>query len=200
MKEVVITTRNIREWLEFDKTIAEKIIEKNRYINTDYAWYDDTINDFIEEMEKRGIDIEYKNVKFSGFYCQGDGASFTCNLSSNYIDNWITANKDEFPKLFKMVGKEFIYGKLEKNSYATHYCHDKTVDLFLYVNNEDEYSEEFNEEMEKLERLMETNLRSYMVELYNRLEKEYDYLTSDESIIETLEATEYEFDENGVIR
>ena len=51
MKEVVITTRNIREWLEFNKKVAEKIIEKNRDINIDFPWYDDTLNDFIEEME-----------------------------------------------------------------------------------------------------------------------------------------------------
>lgn len=197
MKEIVITTRNIREWLEFDKTIAEKIIEKNRYINIDYPWYDDTINDFIEEMEKRGIDIEYKNVKFSGFYSQGDGASFICNLSNTYIDNWITANKEEFPKLSNMVGKDFIYGYVSKNGYANHYCHEKTVNAHIETAIDDN---EFTEEMEKLERLIETNLRSYMVELYNRLEKGYDYLTSDESIIETLEANEYEFDENGVIR
>jgi hypothetical protein len=35
--------------------------------------------------------------------------------------------------------------------------------------------------------------------IYRRLEKEYEYLTSDESIIETIHANEYEFTEDGKI-
>ena len=33
--------------------------------------------------------------------------------------------------------------------------------------------------------------------LYKTLEAEYDYMTSEAAIIETIEANEYEFDENG---
>jgi hypothetical protein len=36
-------------------------------------------------------------------------------------------------------------------------------------------------------------------EIYKDLEKEYDYLNSDEAVIETLEANDYEFDEDGDI-
>ena len=32
---------------------------------------------------------------------------------------------------------------------------------------------------------------------YRLLEREYEYLTSDDAIKETIEANEYEFDENG---
>jgi hypothetical protein len=42
-------------------------------------------------------------------------------------------------------------------------------------------------------------LKSLLEDYRIILSKEYDYLTSRESIIETIEANEYEFDENGNI-
>lgn len=36
-------------------------------------------------------------------------------------------------------------------------------------------------------------------EIYRELEKEYDGLTSDESVIEALEANYYEFEEDGTL-
>lgn len=40
-------------------------------------WYQDTIELFIEDMKEFGLYICTGNVQFSGFYRQGDGASFT---------------------------------------------------------------------------------------------------------------------------
>ena len=42
-------------------------------------------------------------------------------------------------------------------------------------------------------------LKDFMRWIYRLLEKEYEYLTSREAIIETIEANDYEFDENGNI-
>lgn len=199
MKTIEITTRTIGEWLKYDKKIAEKIIEKYRDINTNFEWYADTIAEFVKEMEVKGIDIDTKNVHFSGFWRQGDGASFTCDLSPKYINEWIISNKDEFPILYKnYTDWNEIDGKVEKNGYGNHYYHEKTVNVNLSCY--DDIGEDAEKEIEKLENLIETVLRGYMVSLYNTLEKEYEYLTSDESVIETLKANEYEFDIDGRIR
>lgn len=199
MKTIEITTRTISEWLEYNKNVAEKIIEKYRNININFAWYADTIAEFVKDMERKGIDIDYKNVKFSGFWSQGDGASFTCDLSSKYINEWIISNKEELPILYKnYTNWNEIDGKVEKNGYGNHCCHEKTVNVNLSCY--DDIGEDAEKELEKLENLLETVLRGYMVSLYNTLEKEYEYLTSDESVVETLKANEYEFDIEGRIR
>ncbi len=39
-------------------------------------WYDPIIEAFIEDMNTIGIDIDSSSVQFSGFWNQGDGASF----------------------------------------------------------------------------------------------------------------------------
>jgi hypothetical protein len=40
-------------------------------------------------------------------------------------------------------------------------------------------------------------LRAFMKWIYRQLEREYDYLTSDEAIAESIIANEYEFTEEG---
>lgn len=199
MKIIEITTRTIGEWLEFDKKIAEKIIEKYRDINTDFAWYDGTIQNFVEDMAEKGLEIDAKNVNFSGFWNQGDGASFICDLSEKYLNEWIIANKEEFPILYeKYTSWNEICGKVEKNSHGYHYSHEKTVNV--QIDPYDDIGEEGGKEIDALQTMIESALRGYMVSLYNTLEKEYYSLISDESVIDTLKANEYEFDIDGRIR
>lgn len=61
-----------------------KLIEKHRDWNVDHDWYDCTIGDFCEVAKSFGIDVERKDVQFSGFWSQGDGASFTFGTVNAY--------------------------------------------------------------------------------------------------------------------
>jgi hypothetical protein len=65
--------------------------------------------------------------------------------------------------------------------------------------NEFENAEGEWEQMEDRDRetVVENNLRWLADWLYNRLEKDHDWLTSDEVVAENIIANEYEFDENG---
>jgi hypothetical protein len=45
--------------------------------------------------------------------------------------------------------------------------------------------------------IVEETRHNFCREIYRALETEYDYLTSEEAIIETIEANEYEFTEDG---
>ena len=53
--------------------------------------------------------------------------------------------------------------------------------------------------MEKLEDSITEAYHDECDEIYRKLEKEYDYLVSDESVKETLLANDWEFDEFGKI-
>lgn len=64
---------------ELSPESKQKAIEKQQDINVDDdEWWEYTIEAFIEDMQELyGVDVEEGDVKFSGFYSQGDGASFT---------------------------------------------------------------------------------------------------------------------------
>ncbi len=55
-----------------------KVIEKYNDINTDHDWSQWTIDDWKEKLERQGF--LSPEIYFSGFWSQGDGASFTAEI------------------------------------------------------------------------------------------------------------------------
>lgn len=53
------------------------LIEQYRDCNADHDWYSYTYDYFIEQLGSLGLDLFKSNIQFSGFWSQGDGASFT---------------------------------------------------------------------------------------------------------------------------
>lgn len=54
----------------------QALIEKHRDWNVDNDWYDYTFDDFVTVAESFGFAVDKDKIRFSGFWSQGDGASF----------------------------------------------------------------------------------------------------------------------------
>jgi hypothetical protein len=68
----------------------------------------------------------------------------------------------------------------------------------ILVNNYDEVTEDNQWEFDQDADEMEEDFKNELCECYlTILREEYEYLTSEEAIIQTIEANEYEFDEEG---
>lgn len=181
------------------------LLEKYRYINTEHDdWWDYVELDFKEGMKAVGIDVH--RIYFSGFSSQGDGACFEGKLDNAlvYLDHH---HKDQHPMIRKLLengGGVYIncdhYGR-----YAHAYCttfraeHDP---LHTVMDQPTEFHEAIVEqwgellvkEMEDFETAVTEQWRTYMHELYRKLEAEYEYLTSDEAVWETITANELDTD------
>ena len=173
----------------FDELTDEqkkKAIEQYRDINTHYNWHDDTLNDFKEALEILG----FKNVtiSYSGFWSQGDGASFTGEFivpsDDDTLEMRLKKFKSKFPWIYESedtLFKRYSGLKFDDDEFETyevyrighHYYHSKTITC-----DHDELKE---------------FVRSFSDFMYETLEKEYDHLTSDEVVEETLIANEMEF-------
>lgn len=139
-------TKTYLKFNELTKKQQDQVIEKLSDINTNYEWHDYSIEEFISKLKKLGFyDIK---TEFSGFYSQGDGASFTAKHKR---------------------------GVIYKNRY--NYSHSGTMNC---------------DESESL-LLVAKRLAD---KFYLELKKEYEYLQSRDAIIETIEANEYEFDQD----
>src|SRR5919202_1250224 len=65
---------------ELAPEVQKKVVERERYINVDDAyWYELIIEDWTEELERRGF--EQVKILFSGFGSQGDGACFETRIN-----------------------------------------------------------------------------------------------------------------------
>ncbi|MBU2249066.1 MAG: antitoxin of toxin-antitoxin stability system [Gammaproteobacteria bacterium] len=178
---------------ELPDETKEKVLRNLRGINVGDSFWHECIFDDIKEIGKLiGIDID--NIYFSGFWGQGDGACFEGSYS--YRNGSVKAVKEYAPmdkelhkialSLSKAQRKGF-YQSTAVIKHRGHYYHKMGTEI--WVDNYYDYDYD----------AICGGLRSFMDWIYRRLEKEYEYLTSDDSIKNTIEANEYEFDSNGKI-
>lgn len=191
----VITTKT--EYLPFEehsKEVQEKILEKHYSVNVDHEWYESTLENLTEALQKAGFnDI---NIYFSGFSRQGDGAQF--NGYYIFEGKKLAKIKKEYPKWIELHdfvrGLENIASKYSdiyfKISHKGHYSHENCTEFYFERNDYKEVKSEHEETIIH-------HCKSFMKEIYSLLEDEYDYLTSEEAIKETFDCNDYEFDAAG---
>ena len=186
MKQVTVI-KTYGTFKELTKERKAKEIKKHRDINVNYDWHTDTISDFKDTLEILG----FKNVRieFSGFWSQSDGASFTGEFylpsDDDTLEMRLDKFKSEYPWIYEIdedLFESFLDFDLSGDVYnetlniypiCHRYSHSNTITCD-------------NDSVKKF-------ARSFSDLIYERLEKEYEYLTSDEQVIETIISNEYEF-------
>jgi len=199
---------------ELSKEAQEKAIEKNREINTEgWDWWESVIDDFTKEKEDIGMtDID---CQFSGFYSQGDGASFTGKVSDNkkFLDsigiNPFVNIKDQSRKIWDIpVFSEFCNNIIISiNRIDSRHSHQNTISGLVEIDGEIEMDLgigeiielDFQKLCDKIEPQITSWARSESIKLYNDLEKYYDQLSSDKEISSALKSSGFEFNANGEI-
>lgn len=186
---------------ELSESAQEKAIEKLADINTDYDWWESTYEDFKELCKTLSIDVDLKNTFFNGFYSQGSGSSFTADID---VCECLKAIKNE--KWKEYAPKENLsFYKVTDNMLRL--CHLCTCDIqptnresSVRINfDSDTYGTHTNIDsvITEIEDFFEDVANTLNNWLFSQLQTEYEYQTSKEAIIETIEANEYEFTADG---
>lgn len=179
-------TRKIKvaKFKELNEEQKKKVLDKQRDINTDYDWSADLINEYREDLEALGFsNVE---INFTGFACQGDGASFTGNFA---IPNKRQAKKrlESFKERCGIEKFVTLAEKLLDNQFTKE---DKEEGVNIYRIN----SRYYHENTIKSDcDFVDEWAREYSKVIYRSLEKQEEYLTSDDAVKETIEANDYEF-------
>lgn len=202
-------TYNVYKFDELTNEQKEKAIENLRHINVDYDWSQWTIEDETETLEKYGFDNV--TIFFSGFWSQGDGACFVGSLDNDGLLSFLTVTKQlaKYPTLVRAIKNGTIYVNI-KITHTGHYYHENSTTIDDYTEMQD--NSELPPKLEKEHRAWFDTFdargphnesigwyHDTCRAIYRRLETEYDYLTSDEAIIETIRANDYDFTSDGKI-
>lgn len=151
---------------------TQEFIDKHRDINIEDYWHEFLLDEFKEQLEIAGFyDIE---ISYSGFWSQGDGLSFTGKFNNNWIESgeiYYESIKD----FLKYIQFKHCYFSISRISH--HYYHENTVTISSDLDSREENN-------------LLSLCRDIMKEFYRTLDKEYDYLTSDDAVIESLKANE----------
>lgn len=175
---------------ELSKEAQEKVLENLHDINVNYEWYEFEFEEMIESLTKMGF--EDADIRFSGFYSQGDGACFTANLDIDKLVKYFKL-KTKYSHLLKTHN---ITGCIRAND--SHYSHANTMSIDIDIERKDDkemYTE--STEQENFEEEILDLARTEADKIYDGLQKTYEYLTSEDSTVETIKANEYAFLKDG---
>jgi len=154
-----------------DENLKQKVLERQYDINVDHDWWDSIY-----------YDAEQIGCKISGFdigresYCD-----LSFYLSAHEIAQNIINNHGEQCDTYKTAASFLEEWQPIYNTYL------------------DESSEHYesSEYEDKLLDIEQEFCRALSEDYLYTLRREYEYLTSEEAILETLEANEYEFTDDG---
>ena len=193
-------------WHKLPESVKSKILDDNRYWNVgDFDWWDSVYELFTEDMKAIGIEVD--KMYFSGFWSQGDGACF-----EGRVCDW-----GLFLTSLGYTNPLFIEHFRQYAEFAVrhrgHYYHENCTSFTAEFNLPEEFDEEdflqvygYGEELRDAALIAALSLpensgdalkaqfteafKDHMRDLYRRLEAEYEYLTSDEVVLESLEAND----------
>jgi len=189
------TTRELFTFDELSDKAKETAISRNREWNTEHnEWWDGTVRDFVNIAKLMGIETDCSLIQFSGFSSQGDGASFTgqweCAPGGGAaVRDYAPADTDLHEIADTLAGFAGVRGQLVRRN--SNYSHANTVDVDC-TDAETGYPV-----ADEVEREVTHGLRGLMDWLYRTLEKESEYLESDEQVAESLHANNCEFTADG---
>lgn len=196
-------------WAALTDRQKSAILDKHRDWNVDDDWWDYVYEHFIEDMNAVGIEVDTTSERtangrrtpphpciwFSGFCSQGDGAYFEGRVSDFRLFAPLVGPK--YVRLFS--GQEIIDAtSLQWAGEAMRV--EATLDLIENPYDREENPlrwharESLGQELSKLwdefEGDAQQKINDYASKLYADLEKEYEHLTSDEAVLESLEAND----------
>jgi len=186
---------------ELNDKAKAKALEKLYDINTTFDWQDCVYDEFKCDASNAGFNVN--QIYYSGFWSQGDGAMFEYDTEDKLRIEFIKS-LNLSPMREKWL-TDLTYANCS-GKHSGHYYHSKCVSHsitfeadgahWLQYPNINKWIESYYEHfyefiVDKYENLCDN--------LYTSLEKEYDYLTSEEQIIETIKANDYEFYEDGTM-
>lgn len=179
-------TRTLYQFNELSDKAKQHAIEKLYDINTGFDWWEYVYDTIQKAGECLGIDYTIdgfdldrgSHVALSGKYTYRKGwrATLRAEFGGDSLPELerIGAWLQDAQKCLFWTG----YATLEPGRYGTRYSADA------------------DQGRRCLDGLVD-GLREFEHWALTLLRREYDYLTSEEAITETIEANEYEFDENG---
>ena len=185
-------TRGVYLFDELSEDAKKRAINDHYNINTDYDWYDTILFDFMDDCKNISIAVDYDDISFSGFYSQGDGASFegeVCNISMFLHHIGVELSDD----IAKCIYIRFV--RIPHCGYHEYTCKTEIEAGFDELGSDVET--EYSDILELISKRAEQVRLDLCKKLYRDLEQAYEDLTSDEGIASTLIASEYEFYENG---
>lgn len=180
----------------------QQLLEEFRTINVDYDdWAEHIYEWFEQHLVERGISWstefnqntkqDRRDMCWSGFWSQGDGFAFGGYIRNQDFKKYVTEQK--YPMLYKLIDE----GGYVKMWWDTQWRNNHRSEIhtegevFGQILEEDHpfvemWDDLLQKEVERLESDLDEDVDSLCSMMYRKLSDEYDSLTSDEAVWDTI--------------
>ena len=184
------------------------VLDKYRQWNVEHTdWWDCVEENFKSDMDAIGVRVD--KIHFSGFWSQGDGACF-----EGAVADWpVFLTSLGFSNAALIAASEMCDWYLACKHSHNLYSHHKSVSYDNQINLPDHVDDHYFADrwfdwgpddirtvtmMTNLSKYKAVDLEdefitvfeNYMIDLYKQLYEEYEYLTSDASVLDSLDAND----------
>lgn len=190
---------------ELNPAAQQRAIE--RYADSIWGdWYEHVYADWEPRLKNEGF--QDPKIMFSGFWSQGDGASFKAwfYFTGAEAEKWLTEQDKELLIAkrveWKMDGFDpgdlIFEGSIDRSGRSSHHMTMDVTGVRPSFYHENGPVADFAYEFAKyaFHSILE-HARDLAQEIYQDLEKEYEYLTSAENVAESSDANDWRYNEYG---
>ena len=192
----------VYQYAELSPAAQEKAREWYRAASQDDNYFAEGVIDDAATIGRiLGIEFDHHReyaVYWSGFWSQGDGASFTGRYAYSKgapaairAHAPLDAELHEIADALQKLQREFFYSLTARITRSGHYSHAYTMRADV------EYARDDTRVISSAEDELLQLMRDFANWMYRWLEAEYDFQTNDEHVAEAIEAAEHEFTEEG---
>lgn len=192
----------VYKFIELSETAQAKAIESFYDINVDFDWWDFIYDDFKQLCKTICIEVDLKKTYFNGFYSQGSGSSFTADITN--VKECLQAIQAEKWNEHAPNEKLSFYSITKNMLRIASYCWadiettNREISVRANVGIENcGGGSNVDAAFDELETFFDDVANTLNGWFYSSLEKEYEYLTSEDAIKESIIANGYEFTQDG---
>jgi hypothetical protein len=190
----------VYQYDELSDSAKEKAREWYLKDGLDYDWWDFCYEDFVRVADILGIEFSTRRgskrpeIYFTGFYCQGSASSFVGTY--RYAKGTLAKIKKYAPQDEELhrIAKALQYVQ-SRHFYKLVARVESVRDHLIRVSVED--ADYPYRDIGDAEGAINDLMNDFNDWMFKTLEREYEWLTSDEVVEENIRANEYEFDEYG---
>ena len=204
-------TLKLHSFDELDKAAREKALVEYSDLNVGFDWWNDQYDDFVGLCSYLGIVVDKQSIRFSGFYSQGDGSTFNATVDIPQLvaaiqteawKEYAPLEKFSFTlpavdrRVLALVSKGVLPEEPQMTSRTRGYSVNVDLGISVFLQGRRSHDHVFDE-LDKLQdwlALVAVKLNAY---LYSALEKQYEYLTSENGLAESIIANDYLFTADG---
>ena len=182
---------DVFKFTELDGKAKDRAQQWLSEVATDHDWWEFVYDAWKEKLEEQGYDDP--NIQFSGFWSQGDGASFSATVD---VAKWIWFNKasEQYPNVLRVANEVGIGVDIRTDSRAVHE-YSMTISSDLWSVDDEAASAEW--EKFDLDKVILEDARQLARQIYKDLKKEYYSITSDEALADLAEGNNWFFTSSG---